>query len=317
MTRDEFLLDETRDGLFISSKIKKARDKQIQILIVFDKFCKENNIKYFAGFGTLLGAVRHKGFIPRDDDIDVVMLREDYDKLISLGHLFEKPYFLQSNYTDTIDRGHAELRDSSTTCFMTCDYKQKYNRGILIDIFALDCVRESNKIDFLNMLQEEYKHLYIYPQRMFGRSHPALALFYNFFIYNFKVILFHIFGSHKRRKKEFKNFELLCQKYNNTDFDDLKCGPVEYRASMNLKDYNYYDINDFSDTIYLDFEYIKVPCPINFDEYLKSNYGDYLVPKKGTQRHSQMFFDVDHDYSYYDKRIKNIRDFDQLFKKVD
>ena len=70
--------DEYRWDFLVDGKRKRIWETELDMLRLLDKLCKENNLKYFAEFGTLLGAVRHKGFIPWDDDIDVVMMRDDY-----------------------------------------------------------------------------------------------------------------------------------------------------------------------------------------------------------------------------------------------
>lgn len=77
-----FFNDEIRDGFFIESKMKRAWAAQIEVLMEIDKICERNGIEYFAYGGTLLGAVRHKGFIPWDEDIDIAMRREDYQKFL-------------------------------------------------------------------------------------------------------------------------------------------------------------------------------------------------------------------------------------------
>ena len=74
---EKFFEGETIDGFYIEPMMKKAWAAQLEVLAQFTEFCKEKGIHYFADFGTLLGAVRHKGFIPWDDDIDISMLRED------------------------------------------------------------------------------------------------------------------------------------------------------------------------------------------------------------------------------------------------
>ena len=81
---NNFFDNEVRNGFFVCSLMKRAWAAQIDVLAYFDKICQENGLKYYADFGTLLGAVRHKGFIPWDDDIDVSMFREDIEKLRTL-----------------------------------------------------------------------------------------------------------------------------------------------------------------------------------------------------------------------------------------
>ena len=80
-------------------KLEEIQGILLDIMTDIDSFCRENNIRYIISSGTLLGAVRHKGFIPWDDDIDMIMMRNDYNKLVALADEFEYPYFLQCAYT--------------------------------------------------------------------------------------------------------------------------------------------------------------------------------------------------------------------------
>ena len=82
------LKEEVRDGFTVSTKRKRIWNVELNLLLKLDEVCKKNDLRYFLDSGTLLGAVRHHGFIPWDDDLDVVMLREDYDKLIQLLHKY-------------------------------------------------------------------------------------------------------------------------------------------------------------------------------------------------------------------------------------
>lgn len=83
---DDFFQAETRDGFFIEEMMKRAWAAQMVVLSEFDKVCKKHGLKWFADFGTLLGAVRHKGYIPWDDDIDISMVRSDYEIFINKAY---------------------------------------------------------------------------------------------------------------------------------------------------------------------------------------------------------------------------------------
>ena len=82
---NSFFEDEIRDGFFVPSEMKRAWAAELEVLSEIDKICKKHNIKYFADWGTLLAAVRHEGFIPWDDDLDITMKREDYCRFMEIA----------------------------------------------------------------------------------------------------------------------------------------------------------------------------------------------------------------------------------------
>jgi lipopolysaccharide cholinephosphotransferase len=120
--------------------MNELQKKQLEILKEFDRVCRENNLTYFANGGTCIGAIRHNGFIPWDDDVDVMMPREDYEKLLKLQNPWsDSKYFLQTFRTDKhYVLNFAKLRDSSTTYLESLFYNIRQNHGVWIDIFPLD-----------------------------------------------------------------------------------------------------------------------------------------------------------------------------------
>ena len=115
--------------------------KQIEILDVVDEFCKKNNLSYFFMGGTLLGAVRHQGFIPWDDDIDIGMPRKDYEFFCkNVSAFLGRQYFLQTSYTDSgYGRCFAKIRINNTLFLeeSDCSVENKHH-GIFLDIFPID-----------------------------------------------------------------------------------------------------------------------------------------------------------------------------------
>ena len=126
-----FLDEEERCGHIVSKQMKEVWAIQLDLLAEFDRVCNKHNIKYFASGGTALGAIRHKGFIPWDDDMDLI--------LEIAPHEFKPPYFLQNKFSDpeaneTISKFRniettALLKDEIGSCFNYC-------KGIFIDIFS-------------------------------------------------------------------------------------------------------------------------------------------------------------------------------------
>ena len=119
---------------------------QLECLIELDRICREFDIKYSLDGGTLLGAVRHRGFIPWDDDIDVIMLRDEYEKLYDAckSQLDTIGFFLQERRTDPYYRvGYPRMRRNGTIYRRVGHEHMKYHEGVFIDIFVLDNVPDN------------------------------------------------------------------------------------------------------------------------------------------------------------------------------
>ena len=99
----EFFEDEVRDGFFVPAEIKHAWAAELEVLSEVDRICKKYNINYYADWGTLLATVRHEGFIPWDDDLDIVMKREDYKKFLEVAPDEMLPGYLVYNYSNHDD----------------------------------------------------------------------------------------------------------------------------------------------------------------------------------------------------------------------
>ena len=121
--------------------LQEIHETELNILIDIDRFCRENGIRYSLDGGTLLGAIRHKGFIPWDDDIDIIMLREDYERFIKSYHSEDGRYRLYNKDTTPAYRTQmfAKVIDTQTIVDEG-NYQQQDAYGLWVDIFPADFV---------------------------------------------------------------------------------------------------------------------------------------------------------------------------------
>src|SRR5574344_1468374 len=140
MMDEHFLKEENRDGYLVSAAMKRVWACQLDLVARLLDVCRRHDLPIWADGGTLIGAVRHHGYIPWDDDIDLIMFRSDYDRLVALAPTeFRDPYFFQNIYSDLYyNHRHAQLRNSHTAAIPCSNQRLRYNQGIFIDIFVMD-----------------------------------------------------------------------------------------------------------------------------------------------------------------------------------
>ena len=136
------LEEEIRCDFVVSEKRKKIWKTQLEMALEVKRICEKHNIKYFIMWGTLLGAVRHKGYIPWDDDFDIAFLRKDYEKFCKIAKKeVSYPLFFQDALSDReFFMGYTRIRDSRTTGWILENPSPNYNNGIFIDIYPLDVI---------------------------------------------------------------------------------------------------------------------------------------------------------------------------------
>lgn len=265
-------------------KLRKVWDTELEILHEVDRICKKNNIRYFACSGTLLGAIRHGGFIPWDDDIDLVMFREDYNKFrkIAEREMSEK-FFCQSGYNDKgFFGGLLHIRKNGTTAILRKMYpKAKYHQGIFIDIFPLDGVIE-NKMLFKIQTQLKKGLNAVMWYKNYYKSIPT----------SFKQI-FLMLPSFLPQKFLFFMFENICslKKVKKSKYVDT----VSYFGMSGKRLKKCYDKVKMCP-----FDKMILPIPNDYGQVLESLYGsDYMVPKQVQTDHGDVFFDTENSYEDY------------------
>ena len=279
----DFFNEETRHGYTINIAMKKVWACQLDLFGKLSQVCNKYGLRFWVDSGTLLGAVRHKGYIPWDDDLDVAMFREDYDKLVSIAQKeFQSPYVFQTAYSEpNFVRGHAQLRDSRTTAIIPSEIYKKFNQGIFIDVFVMDYVpegekekkRQGHRACMLREKLELRKKPLIYSV---GNMHSL----WRAIKYRFK------YPTRKSIKKLYRRYE---DTFRNNKPED--CSSVAFTAWVYTdirRDKHFYD-----ETIYLDFEFLKVPVPKGYDKLLTIKYGDYMKPAQIPNDHGKVIFDAE------------------------
>lgn len=282
---ESFFKSETICDFYVDESRKKVWAICLDLLREFDSICRKHNLRYFLSFGSLLGAIRHNGFIPWDDDMDVCMLREDYEKLLTLKDEFSGPYFLQQ---PCCDNGYyfsfAKLRNSNTSGIVTAFVHSNFNQGLFLDIFPLDSHRkESEEVEF-----EQMKKLLVTNSTNMKRHNPNPSeddeLRYAIYPQTDPLQTFDCIEKLAQLHK-YENAEYVCTRVM-TIYPWRKC---TWRRSdvENLKEITLYGL--------------KTYIPQNYDAVLKVTYGDYMefppVEKRGCW-HSGYIMNPDVPYNY-------------------
>lgn len=289
-----FFKEEIRSDFLVDEKRKKIWAVELRILEKIDEVCQKHNITYYAHYGTLLGAVRHQGFIPWDDDLDITMFRDDYEKFQAIAsEEFTEPYFFQNAYTDGIIRFMAKIRDSRTTAIE--HLAPSLNQGIFVDIFPLDTVPDGINEEASTILevQKEIWDTVINPREILMDLEAGKR-----FVLDIDVLV-NLIKLEKRQR--FQEYEALCLSHfgetQNVDFIPRQWF-CNYPQSLK-KDW-------FKNIVYLPFENIRIPAPAEYDKILTALYGNYHKFIQGGSAHKNIIMDPDISYKeYFSKYILN------------
>lgn len=251
--------------------LSKLHNLELVAMDEIDRVCRDNGITYFLDSGTLLGAIRHKGFIPWDDDVDIGMMREDYDRFISIAPSYfdSDKYFLQTHESEpAYTNFHAKVRIENTLYPQKGSMKYTH-RGIMIDIFPFDYLPD-NYDDAVKYLHKVRRIRRLNNTRFREKS--------------IKGVLGHIkHYAAKLLPKSFCRylFETACKKYNDTKY--VTCFSYRMARTQDIL-FATEDIIPVKKIIFEDREYFQVNNP---DAFLREMYGDYwkIPPAKDCYCH--------------------------------
>lgn len=257
--------------------LKKLQNVQLEILSDFIDICEKNNLDYFLVFGTALGAVRHKGFIPWDDDVDVGMLREDYNKFLEIAKMqLSNKYEILTPLTNKEYACSVTHFEKKNTSFIPETSKDlKCNMGINIDIFAFDNIADEK---FKKNVQA--KKAWFLGRLLFlrGTAHPIIPIKgirgeiakIICVIAHYILVIFNISAPFI-----YKKLLKVSKKYNNISTEYVTC--FEDFAPIN----DMIRRKDIFPLKKIKFENLEVNVPNKNHELLTGMYGDYMkIPPK-------------------------------------
>lgn len=243
--------------------LKQIQSTELEILVYFDKFCKDNNLKYSLSGGTLLGAVRHKGFIPWDDDVDCMMMRDDYDRLISLWN--EKAdtdrYILQlKDNTPAFSQSFAKIRKNHTAFLQDGEPAGEYHNGLFIDIMPADRLPNGKLRQLLYYTQVMLYQLFT---REFVPPKSGVAV---------KAVTSSILSLTNKKSREVLRKKLLKELTKYNDDNNLEIISFETIDSM----HRHYSPDLMNETIDIEYEGVMLKASSKWKEILEIGYGDYM-----------------------------------------
>ena len=313
---EEFFEGEKRCDYYISPEMKKVWAVELDLLNVFISVCDKYGIKYFAGGGTMLGAVRHQGMIPWDDDIDIFMKRSEYEKFVKIARSgeFKEPYYWQDLLTDSSYLGGpGRLQNLNTTAIAYGALRERngivtQHSGIYLDVFPLDNIPDSEVerqkwLSKISKLARKAWDLRMFTSRKLLQNNKDLE-WLDFWL-----------NLTKRPNYLFEEYYSLLSA--NARDKTKKCCIYSFYC----RDTNtpwVFDNNDWEETSYYPFEMLKVPVPLNYDRILTQTYRDWHKMIRRASEHEKrdigLFFDVEHPYTYYIDYEKGIKK--ELFNEI-
>lgn len=283
---------------------------QLDMLRKIDQICRDNRLKYYVFFGTLLGTVRHSGYIPWDNDIDIVLMRDDYERFCEIAQKeLEAPYFLSTpkNDPEIILNGKIMLKRSDTTFVASGrDVLKKGNQGIFIDILPIDKIpHEKNKQEWL------YKKIDKYLTLLFLKSHfPTVKQLKKINLNEKKCRLINIPAkllSYRYLNNRLNRFMTLFRNQNENFSYECFCNELgDYRHLMFEKEW-------FAETEEMNFEDIKVQVPSGYHQVLMTLYGNEYMQLPPEEKRKNRHSKICNPFVPYDIYLKHFTD---IFKNI-
>lgn len=282
-----YLNGEIRDGFYVESTMKKAWAAEIEVLNEVDRICRQQDIQYFADWGTLLGTIRHKGFVPWDDDMDITMKREDYTRFCQIVRQEQGELEIINFHTDPEWKDMLSRVINGRSVNYTEEHLRKYHGFPYVaglDIFPLDYVAPTEEEDKLQC--------------------SMISI-----VEAFSANIRNNTATPEEIEKTTKDIEQMCGvKFNNLEPLATQLLKLGERLSMMYTDeesqavalmgdhagprpLDVYPKEYYSESIYMPFEYTTIPVPVGYEKILIQKYGEnYMIPYLGGTNHEYPFY---------------------------
>ena len=258
--------DEIRDGWLVKSDMKKVWQRQLEIWQEVDRICRKHEINYWMDGGTLLGAARHGGFIPWDEDFDLMMFRPDYNRFYEVV----EEELLRSGGVLEVERkifSVIKIAHSQTTLLAAENIDNKSPKGLMIDIFPLDVAIDGTQESFFafNAINELLGTAYNYPAIVRHVQNGGKT------VNDWSVI--ETFRNLPDPREQYEFLKIFAE------------GVFDCSSAVNWIEGTIFNTwphqkqkSWYRETVYMPFETVELPAPIDFDKVLKSYYGDWRKP---------------------------------------
>lgn len=272
---------------FTPETLRKLQLKELDTLVYFKEFCDKNNLLFYLCGGCCIGSLRTGGFIPWDDDIDILMPRDDYEKLYKLWDNVKQERFKLLRTDEKIFTGNifTTIVDTETTCVKANQAHLDIPFGIMMDIFPIDGCPKGK---FKRTMQKLNAMIYsLFLAQIVPENHGGIMALGSKFLLS-------IVRSPKAREKKWRNAERRMSKYKIADCEYITelCEGVHSMQPEYPKEW-------FASAVYREFEGLQMPIPVGYDLYLKKAFGDYMtLPPKDKQipHHDMILVDTERSY---------------------
>ena len=286
---NSFFEAEVREGFEVSSLMKRAWAAELELLKLVQDICEEHHITYFAEGGTLLGAIRHKGFIPWDDDIDLSMFRDDYDRFVAIVNEKYSDKYTISGFCQT-EKGMTE-QDIDYSSFGPVISKWNYGEylrrfhnfpfAVRIDIFPMDYVSRDAELlsaqqlvtgSILQTLQNKNELIALgeYERRLLQLE---------------DILNISLKDQPDMEEKLYRYFVQTLSIASRDESDRVALSQFFYTGKEWV-----YNLEWFQSTVKFTFENIEINVPENWNEVLTQDFGEYMLPVQGGALHEYPFY---------------------------